>query len=68
MASDSEYTIRAAGADRAQFKHLMARFPLSFRQDARSQEAANAPDLKRPGESWVMGQMEEVEAKPDTRG
>lgn len=63
-----EFVIRASGVDKAAFKHLVARFPLDFRPDPRSEETANAPDLKRPGESWVMGQMEEVEAKPGTRG
>ncbi|KAL4438167.1 hypothetical protein ABPG77_010528 [Micractinium sp. CCAP 211/92] len=64
----TEFTIRAAGADRVSMKHLVCRFPLAFRPDPASESTANAPDLKRPGESWAMGQMEEVEARPGTRG
>ncbi len=64
----SEFTIRAGGVDRASLKHLVARFPATFKPDPKSDETANAPDLKRPGDSWLMGQMEAEEAKPGTRG
>lgn len=64
----TEFTIRACGADKAALKHLVCRFPLAFRPDPASEATANAPDLKRPGESWAMGQMEEAEARPGTRG
>ncbi|KAI3426211.1 hypothetical protein D9Q98_008587 [Chlorella vulgaris] len=64
----SEFTIRAGGVDRAALKHLVARFPATFKPDPKSDETANAPDLKRPGDSWLMGQMEAEEAKPGTRG
>lgn len=65
---DTEFTIRACGADKAAVKHLVCRFPLAFRPDAASETTANAPDLKRPGETWAMGQMDEAEARPGTRG
>lgn len=65
MSSDAkEFVIRASGADKAAMRHLVARFPLAFRGDG----GAQAPDLKQPGDSWVMGQMEEAEAQPGTRG
>jgi hypothetical protein len=67
MAAPQEFVIRASGADKAATKHLVARFPLAFRPDPRSDETANAPELKGTGE-WVMGQMEQAEAKPGTRG
>jgi hypothetical protein len=63
-----EFTIRAAGADKAALRHLVCRFPLAFRPDAASEATAQAPDLKRAGESWAMGQMEDAEARPGTRG
>ncbi|PSC70431.1 transcription initiation factor IIF subunit alpha isoform X2 isoform A [Micractinium conductrix] len=63
-----EFTIRAAGADKAALRHLVARFPLAFRPAPGSEVVAQAPDLKRPRESWAMGQMEEAEARPGTRG
>ena len=62
-----EFVIRASGADKAAVKHLVARFPLAFKQAPSSEATANAPDLKDTGD-WVMGQMEEAEAKPGTRG
>jgi hypothetical protein len=64
----SEFVIRASGADKAAMKHMVCRFPQAFKPDPASGEAANAPDLKRPGEAWVMGQMEDAEARPGTRG
>ena len=67
MAAPQEFVIRASGADKAATKHLVARFPLAFRPDPRSDETANAPELKGTGE-WAMGQMEQAEARPGTRG
>jgi hypothetical protein len=64
----SEFTIRASGADKAALRHLVARFPLTFRPDPSREETANAPDLKQEGDSWLMGQMEAEEAKPGARG
>ena len=64
----SEFVIRASGADKAAMKHMVCRFPQAFKPDPASGVAANAPDLKRPGEAWVMGQMEDAEARPGTRG
>lgn len=67
MSAPQEFVIRASGADKAATKHLVARFPLAYRPDPRSDETANAPELKGSGE-WVMGQMEQAEARPGTRG
>lgn len=67
MAAPQEFVIRASGADKAATKHLVARFPLAFRPDPRSDETANAPELKGTGD-WTMGQMEQGEARPGTRG
>ena len=64
----TEFVIRASGADKAAMKHMVCRFPQSFKPDPASGELANAPDLKHPGEAWVMGQMEDAEARPGTRG
>lgn len=67
MAQPTEFVIRAAGADKAALRHLVARFPLAFRPDPGSQATAQAPDLRQDHQGWVMGQMEEEDAKPGTR-
>ena len=67
MSQNQEFVIRAAGADKAALRHLVARFPLAFRPDPHSQATAQAPDLRQEHQTWLMGQMEAEEAKPGTR-